>query len=100
MMDKIGHLINKRLNQHKLGESAQASAILHFVNQELIGKLKADPNEMRALTLEKGVLWVGISHSAWGQELRGIQSHLLREIEKEYGAKKVLKIRTKGLTSQ
>lgn len=97
-MDKIGNIIGKRLNQHKLGESARASQVLLKANHLLREKLQCEEEEVRAFRLKDGVLYVGTAGSAWSQEVFHRQADLLREIREEHGPKSVLKIVIKSLT--
>lgn len=98
-MDKIGVIITKRLNQHKLGESARASEIVHLANRLLNEKLKCDDAEVKAFRLKDGVLYVGTVGSAWSQEVFHQQEGLMEEIRKLHGPKSVIRIVIKGLTS-
>lgn len=98
-MDKIGDLVSKRLNQHKLGESARASLVVNRANQFLQKKFPDSENEVNAFRLKDGVLYVGTAGSVWSQEVWAEQENLLAELRKEYGQKSVIKILIKGLTS-
>lgn len=91
-MDKLTHLIGKRLNQHKLGESAHASLVVNLANQLLHARFKVDGTQMQALTLKEGTLKIGTTSSVLNQELWAYQSDLLAEIQKQHGQKAVLKI--------
>jgi len=97
-MEKIGILINKRMNQHKLGESARASQLVHRANQLLSKWLKTEDHEVRAVTVKNGVLSINVNSSVWSQEVWGVKQKLLREIQSEYGKEKLNKIVTKTLT--
>ncbi|MFH0838519.1 MAG: DciA family protein [Patescibacteria group bacterium] len=98
-MDRIGAIIGKRLNQHKLGESARASEIVHRANKLLQEKLQCGDDEVRAFRLKDGILYVGTVGSAWSQEVFHHQEGLINEIRKAHGTKSVLKIVIKSLTS-
>ena len=98
-MDRIGTIITKRLNQHKLGESAKASEILLKANDCLQKKLQCSDDEVRAFRLKDGVLYVGTVGSAWSQEVFHQQQGLMKEIRKEHGQKSVLRIVIKSLTT-
>ena len=54
-----GIIINKRLNQHQIAQSARASEIVFKANQHINKWLKCETDEARAMTLKDGVLWVG-----------------------------------------
>lgn len=98
-MDKIGAIITKRLNQHKLGDTARASEILHKANVSLQKRLQCSDDEVRAFRLKDGILYVGTVGSVWSQEVFHQQEGLMEEIRKEHGQKSVLRIVIKGLTT-
>jgi hypothetical protein len=98
-MQELSELIKKRLNQHKLGTSSQASEVIFKANQYLKGWLSSTPAEVNATVLKNGVLWVEVGHSSWGQEVWGISSLLLKRLQEEYGESMIHKICTKGLTT-
>jgi hypothetical protein len=98
-MDSIGSIIGKRLNQHKLGESARASQIIVEANRFLHSKLECEEDEVRAFRLKDGVLYVGAVGGVWSQEVFCRQMELMKEICREHGEKAVLKIVIKSLTS-
>ena len=98
-MDSIGNIIGKRLNQHKLGESARASQIIVGANRFLHRRLECEEDEVRAFRLKDGVLYVGTVGSVWSQEVFHRQAELMKEIRREHGEKAVLKIVIKSLTS-
>lgn len=91
-MDKLNDLISKRLSQHKLGDSAKASLILHTANILISQKFKTDQAEIKALRLKEGVLTIGTVSSVWSQELWGYNEELMKEIQKEHGPKSIIKI--------
>lgn len=97
-MERIGTLITKRLSQHKLGESAQASEVVYKANQLLNCWLKAEADEVRATQLKNGTLYISVGNSVWNQEVWGLRLKLLREMQSEFGKNTVLKIITKALT--
>ena len=97
-MDKIGDIIGKRLNQHRLGESARASQIIGRANRFLQKSLECGEDEVRVFRFKDGVLYVGTVGSAWSQEVFHRQAELMKEIREEYGQKSVLKIVIKSLT--
>ncbi len=97
-MDKIGNIIGKRLNQHKLGESARASEVINKANQYLSKTLKCEAEDARATTLKDGILWIKVGSATWGQEVWGTTAPLLKKLHGEYGKNSVKKIRTKSLT--
>ena len=93
-MDKIGNLIKVRLNQHKLGESAQASNIIHKANVYLGKLLNCSTQDVKAYRLSNGILSVRVDNAVWGQEVWGVSSKLLKELQKEYGKNLIKKILT------
>ncbi|MBN2307053.1 DUF721 domain-containing protein [Candidatus Peregrinibacteria bacterium] len=98
-MDHIGAIIGKRLNQHHLGESARASQILVKANQFLQKRLQCEEDEVRAFRLKDGVLYIGTVGSVWSQEVFHEQEAMMKKIREEHGAKSVLKIVIKSLTT-
>ncbi len=98
-MDKLSEIIRKRLNQHKLGDTARASEILYNANKSLQSRLQCSDDEVRAFRLKDGILYIGTVGSAWGQEVFYQQEGLMEEIRKQHGPKSVIKIVIKGLTS-
>jgi len=97
-MEQIGNIINKRLNQHQLGESARASEVIFKANQYLSQWLKCEFEDARASVLKNGVLWIGTGNASWAQEVRGVSETLLKKLQNEYGKTFVSKVRTKSLT--
>ncbi len=97
-MEKIGNIIGKRLNQHKLGESASASEVIYKANEYLSKTLKCEAEDVRATTLKNGILWVKVGNAGWAQETWGVTAPLLKKLHNEYGKNCVKKIRTKSLT--
>lgn len=95
-MDQIGNIINKRLNQHKIGDSARASEILYKANQYLSQWLKCEAEDVRAVTLKDGVLSIKVGSAVWGQETWGVKTNLLKKIQDEYGKDSVKKIVTRS----
>lgn len=93
-MDKLGKIIEKRLNQHKIGDSARASEVLHNANQFLSKKLQCNDNEVRAVKIKNGILTIGVLNSIWGQEVWGIISLLLKKLQNDFGETYVKKITT------
>lgn len=98
-MDKLGEIINKRLNQHKLGDSARASEILHLANFSLQKRLECGDDEVRAFRLKEGALYIGTAGSVWSQEVFHRREELMEEIRQKYGQKAVSRVIIKGLTS-
>jgi len=96
-MDKLINIVDKRLNQHRLGDSASASQIIFRVNQLLTDKFGSTEAEVKALTLKDGTLKIGTVSSVWSQELWAYQEPLIQLIQKEYGPKSVIKILISGL---
>lgn len=94
-MEKIGNIVGKRLNQHKLGESSRASEVINRANQYLSKTLKCESDDVRATTLKDGILWVRVSSAVWGQETWGVVSPLLKQLQGEYGNSIVKRIRTR-----
>ena len=98
-MDKIGLIIEKRMNQHKLGESARAGQIILQANKLLHQKLECEDAEVRAFRFKEGVLYVGTVGSAWSQEVFHQQANLMKEIRAKHGQKSISKIVIKSLTT-
>lgn len=98
-MDKIGIIVNKRLNQHKLGDTARASEILHKANESLQKKLQCSDDEVRAFRLKDGILYIGTVGSVWSQEVFHQKEGLMEEIRKQHGPKSVIRIVIKSLTT-
>lgn len=98
-MDKINLIINKRLNQHKIGDTARAAEILHKANIFFQKKLSCSTDEVKAFRLKEGVLYVGTAGSAWSQEVFHHCEGLMEEIRRDYGQKAILRVLIKGLTS-
>lgn len=98
-MDKISELIKVRIRQHQLGSSAFASEVVHHANQFIARRLKCESDEVRAIQLKSGILFVETASAAWGQELWSVHDELLRKLQIDFGEKAVQKIRTKSLTS-
>ena len=94
-MEKIAGIIGRRLNQHKLGESARASEVIYKANEYLSKTLKCEAEDVRATTLKDGVLWIKVGSAVWGQEAWGVTASLLKKLHGEYGNSIVKKIRTK-----
>jgi len=99
-MDKIGDLIGRRLNQHKLGESAKASLVVSKANDFLWKKLPDSEEEVRAFRLKDGVLYIGTVGAVWSQEVHGLKEKLMDEIHHEHGKNSVLRVVIKGLTTK
>jgi len=99
-MDKIGSLVSKRLNQHKLGEAARASMVLNKANIFLQNKFPNAEGEVSAYRLKNGILFIGVMSSVWSQELWGYKERLIEEIHNEYGKNSVIKVVIKSLTSK
>ncbi len=98
-MEPFKQLLQKRLNQHKLGASAQAAEALAFANRHFWEGLGWPADQVRALSVEKGVLWVGVSHAVWSQELAGAATKLLQILQEKWGADFIQKVRAKDLTA-
>src|SRR5688500_3821210 len=99
-MQKLTDLIEKRLNQHKLGDSAKASHIIHLANRFLYEKFKMGASEIRALVVKEGTLSIGTVSSVWSQEIWSYQETLLKKIRQECGEKSVVKILITGLSDK
>ena len=93
-MEKIGNLITRRLNQHKLGDSARASEAVYKANQYLGQWLRCDPGDVRAYQLKQGTLWIRTRNAAWGQETWAVTKPLLKKLQ----GMGVRKIRTKSMS--
>jgi len=91
-MLSLGKIIEKRLNQHKLGDSARASQVINLANNFLEEHFKNCSDDLRALTLKDGVLKIGSRSSVLSQELWHHQEVLLQKIRSSYGVKVVNKI--------
>ena len=99
-MDKIGEIIGKRLNQHKIGESARASEVIYKANQFLVKTLKCEAEDARATSLKDGILWIGTGNAVWSQETQGIANPLLKKLQGEYGETYVKKIRIRSINTR
>jgi len=97
-MEQIGNIVNKRLNQHQIGESARASEVIFKANQYLSQWLKCEFEDARAVLLKNAVLWIGTGNASWAQEVRGVSERLLKKLQEEYGKSFINKVRTKSLT--
>lgn len=98
-MDKIGDIIGKRLNQHRLGESARAALILKGVNSFLQNRLRCSESEVNAFRVKDGTLYIGTYGAAWSQEVFLRQEELVSQVRREYGPKSVLRVIIKSLTT-
>lgn len=98
-MQTLTFLLEKRLHQHKLGEAATASQVLHLANQLLKKRFDLKEGEIKALKLHRSVLTIGVISSVWSQELWGCQEELLAQLQVKYGKKVVQKILIAGLTT-
>jgi len=98
-MEKIGNIIGTQLNRHNIGRSAIAAEIIHKANRFLSKKISGGPEDARAMSLKDGILYIGTESAARSQEVWGITDPLLRELRKEFGENRVLKIRIKNLTT-
>lgn len=98
-MDKINLIIKKRLNQHKLGDSAKAAQVLGQVNNLLHDELKCSDREIKALRLKDGTLYIGTAGAGWSQEVFLRREQLIEDVCKRHGAKTATKIIIKSLTA-
>ena len=98
-MDQIGMIVGKRLNQHKLGESARASQILLQANTFLKERLDCDEGDVCAFRLKDATLYIRTAGSVWSQEVFFLQEDLMKDIRKIHGLQSVLKVVIKSLTS-
>lgn len=89
----------RRLNQHKLGDSARAASILHAANEFLQKKIQCSADEVRAFRLKDGILYVETLSAAWSQEVFYQREALMDEISSSHGKKALSRIIIKGLTS-
>lgn len=96
-MQKLSDLTSKRLHQHKLAESAQASLVIHLANEKL--QKDFEPDQVKALSVKNGILKIATAGAVYNQELWGMQDELLAELQKACGPKSVLKIRTTLIAS-
>lgn len=92
-MQKLTDIIGKRLNQHKLGDAAQASQVIFRSNQLLKAQFKVNSSELKAVQLKNGVLHVGSVSAVWSQEMWGYQADLLAELQEEFGKKLIQSVR-------
>lgn len=92
-MQKLTDLIGKRLNQHKLGESAKAAEVIFAANQLIQGYFDVEPSEIEAIQLKNGVLLVRVASAVWNQEFWGYQEFLLADLRERFGSKLVQSIR-------
>ena len=97
-MEQIGNIIGKRLNQHKIAESARASEVVYKANQYLSQWLKCETVDARVTSLKNGILWVGTGNAVWSQETQGVASPLLKKLQDEYGKTYVKKIRIRSIS--
>ncbi len=97
-MEQIGQIINKRLNQHQIGDSARASEVIFKANQYLSTWLKCEKEDVKAVLLKEGILHIGSASAVWSQETRNISDPLLKKLQDEYGKTYVKKILIKSLT--
>ncbi len=95
-MKSLAELLKKQMSSHKISGEALASQVIFdaktFINS------KIDELDAKPLYLKNGVLWIGISHPAFAQELFGISDKLLKILQDKYGKKIIQKFRTKSLT--
>ncbi|MBU0727213.1 DUF721 domain-containing protein [Patescibacteria group bacterium] len=97
-MDKLIDIIGKRLNKHKIGESAHASEVVFKANEYLYKWLKCETEDVRAAKLVNGFLTVNVGNAVWGQEMWNVHSTLLKKLQNDFGKKSVGKIIIKSLT--
>jgi predicted nucleic acid-binding Zn ribbon protein len=97
-VEQLGQIINKRLNQHQIGESARASEVVFKANQYLSSWLKCEHDEVRAMSLNNGALHIGSGSAVWSQETRNISDPLLKKLQDEYGKTYITKIRIRSIT--
>lgn len=97
-MKSLADLLKKRLNSHKLSSEALASQIIFDVSNFLKENMDIDEKDIKPLYVKNGVLWIGISHPAFAQELLAVSDQLIKKIQSKYNKKMVQKIRTKSLT--
>ncbi|MBU0578081.1 DUF721 domain-containing protein [Patescibacteria group bacterium] len=91
-MEKISNIVGKRLNQHKIGDSARASEAIFKANQYLSQWLKCEYEDARAYKLKDGILWVGTGNATWSQEVWSVSNSLLKKMQEEYGKDYIKKI--------
>ncbi len=96
-MQSLGHIIGKRLHQHKLADSARASHVIHLANVFLEDHFEDCLDEVKALSLKDGVLKIGSRSSVLSQELWHQQEELLSTLQSATDAKLVQKILITGL---
>jgi len=92
-MKKLINLIDKRLNQHKLGGAARAAEVIHAANQLLHAHFEVENSDISATQLKKGVLLIQVSSAVWSQELWGYQESLVSELQKRFGPRSIQSVR-------
>jgi hypothetical protein len=97
-MDSLKDLLPRRLNQRSLGESARAAEILHSANRFFREAFPDSERNIRALKLDRGILHVAVSGSAWGHAVWELHHKLLAHLQSSFGEKAVCKVLTKSLT--
>lgn len=96
-MEKLGDIVKKRLHQHRLGESSQASSVLFDAQKWLAGHFEKDPRAVRPIKLQNAVLWLSVAHAGWAQEAHSVSRNLLSSLQSRYGATRVRKILIKSI---
>jgi len=97
-MKSLAELLKKQMSSHKISGEALASQIIFDTNNFLKENMVIEGEEIKPLYVKNGVLWIGISHPAFAQELLGVSDDLLKKLQNKYNKKMVQKIRTKSLT--
>ena len=100
LMEKLVEIIQRRLNQHKLGSVSEASQILFDAQTFFHHHFIDDPQLVRPLKIQNAVLWVGVQNASLSQEVRGILPQLMKQLHGRYGERLVKQIRTKSLTDE
>ncbi|PIZ73495.1 hypothetical protein COY07_01980 [Candidatus Peregrinibacteria bacterium CG_4_10_14_0_2_um_filter_43_11] len=98
-MERLIDIAKKRLNQHRLGESAQAADVLFAAAAFLKNRFSIETDSVRPVQLSNTILWLSVKHAGWAQEVHGIADELLTQLQSRYGKKIITGIRTKYLTS-
>ena len=98
-MERLVEIARRRLYQHKLGEVTQASLVLFTAQQFFRHHFIDEPDSVRASKLQNATLWLEVKNGVVAQEVRGLQTKLLADLQSRYGKTLVKKIVTKDLTN-
>lgn len=98
-MERLVDIAKRRLNQHKLGTVSEASHVLYLAGQLLRGHFTEMPQAARPLKLEHATLWIGAENPSVAQEIKGLSTKLLGQLQNQFGSKRIQRIQIKGLTN-